>query len=121
MDIVRYDAWLGQRGNVAAISLATYFSAIYMFLQALPAVAVGSLSIGVREGLTNCQRNTAPLPQRLPLPAPIVLTILEMGERLLRSSWTPHDPDIAFLRAIVATVTSYVFFNRGEWSVCTIA
>jgi hypothetical protein len=122
--IARYIAWLGQRGTVAAASLTPYLSAINRFLQdhALPPVALGSLVAGVRKGLTNCQEDTAPLPERLPLPAPVALAILELGERLLRSStWTSQDPDMPLLRAAVATVTAYVFFNRGECSACAKA
>ena len=77
---------------------------------------------GVRKGLTNFQVDTAPLSERLPLPAPVALAILELGERLLLTiTWTPHDPDMPLLRVAVATVTAYVFFNRGECSACAKA
>ncbi len=33
----------------------------------------------------------------------------------------PQDPDLPLLRAAVATVTAYVFFNRGECSACANA
>jgi hypothetical protein len=80
VDIARYIAWLGQRGMVAATSLTPYLSAISKFLQdnALPPVALGSLVAGVRKGLTNYQVDIARLPERLPLPAPVALAILEL-------------------------------------------
>ena len=109
---------------MAATSLTPYLSAINRFLQdhALPPVALGSLVAGVRKGLTNCQVDTAPLPERLPLPAPVALAILELGERLIRTiTWTPQDPDMHLLQAAVATVTAYVFFNRGECNACAQA
>ena len=74
---------------------------------------------GVRKGLTNCQVDTAPLPERLLLSAPVALVILELGEGLLHTiTWTPQDPNMPLLRAAVATATAYVFFNRGECSAC---
>jgi hypothetical protein len=124
VDIARYIAWLGQRGTVVASSLTPYLSTMNNFLQdhALPPVARGSVVAGVRKGLTNCQDDTAPLLERLPLPAPVALAILELGEGLLRTiTWTPQDPDMPLLRAAVATVASYVFFDRGECSACAKA
>ena len=83
VDIARCIAWLGQRGTVAATSLTPYLSAINRFLQdhALPLVALGSFVARVRKGLANCQIDTAPLPEWLPLPAPVAFAILELGER----------------------------------------
>ena len=69
----------------------------------------------------NCQTNTAPLPERLPLPAPVTLAILELGEKLLtETTWDPKDPIMPVLRAAVTTIASYVFFNRGECSACAL-
>ena len=85
MGIARYIAGLGLYGTVSATSSIPYLSPIIKFLQdhALPPVALGLLVAGVQKGLMNCQTDTAPLPERLPLPAPVALAILEMGERLL--------------------------------------
>jgi len=94
----------------------------YRITPCLPPVALGSLVAGVRKRLNNCQRDTAPLSERLPLPAPVALATQELGERLLmRAKWTPHDPDMPLLRVAVATVTAYIFFNRGECSACANA
>ena len=96
IDIARYIAWLGQEGTVAAASLQPYLSSInkYLLDHALPPVALGPLVSGVRKGLANCQEDLAPQPQRLPLPAPVALKILELAERLLVSvqfHWTDFD------------------------------
>ena len=117
VDIARFVVWMGQRGTVAAASLQPYLSAINKFLQehALPPVAVGPLVARVRKGLENCQEDMAPLPQRLPLPAPVALQILELAEGLqLAVEFHTRDPDLPLLRAAVAIITSYTFFNRGE-------
>jgi hypothetical protein len=109
---------------MSATKLTPYLSAINRFLQdhALPPVALGPLVAGVRKGLMNCQTDTAPLPERLPLPAPVALAILELGEKLLpETDWDPEDPTLPVLRAAVATIASYVFFNRGECSACALA
>jgi len=124
IDIARYIAWMGQRGTVAAGSLQPYLSAINRLLQdhARPPVAVGPLVTGVRRGLSNCQLDTAPVPQRLPLPAPVALAVLELAEKLLPMvQWDSCYPNLLLLRAAVASVTSFLFFNRGECSACALA
>jgi len=89
---------------------------------ALPTVALGSVVARVREGLTNCNKDTAPLPTRLPLPAPVAYAILKLGEKLLqKADWNLQAPHICVLRAAIATISSYVFFNRGECSSCALA
>ena len=100
IDIARYVAWLGKRGTVAAASMQPYLSSINKYLQdhALPPVALGPLVAGVRKGLSNCQEDLAPLPQRLPLPAPVALEILELAESLQLSvefHWS--DPNLDLL------------------------
>ena len=71
---------------------------------------------GVRKGLANCQRDLAPTPERVPLPAPVMLAILEQAEDILKGChWAaPHPNSIELLRASVASIASYVFFCRGE-------
>jgi hypothetical protein len=62
----------------------------------------------------------APTPERLPLPAPVALAILERAEALLknRDKWVAHD--IRLLRACIATIASYIFFCRGECGACAM-
>ena len=64
-----------------AASLQPYLSSINKYLQdhAQPLVALGLLVSGIHKELANCQENLAPLPQRLPLPAPVALEILELA------------------------------------------
>ena len=100
LDIARYIAWLGLRGTVSATSLTPYLSAINTFLQdlALPPVALAPLVAGVRRWLMNCQADTAPVPEKMPLPAPIALAILELGKKLLtETAWNPKDPILPVL------------------------
>ena len=123
IDIARYIGMLGERGTVAASSLQPYLSSINKYLQdhALHPVALGPLFSGVRKGLANCQEELAPLPQRLPLPAPVAFEILEFAEGLqLSVGWILLDPDLPLLRAAVATITAYMFFNRGECGACAL-
>jgi hypothetical protein len=34
--------------------------------------------------------------------------------------WTLLDPDLPLLRAAFATITAYMFFNRGEYGACAL-
>ncbi len=62
---------------------------------------------GVRKDLANCREDLDPLPQRLPLSAPVALEILKLAEGLqLSVGWTLLDPDLSLLRAAVATITA---------------
>ena len=124
IDIARYLAWLGKRGTIAAGSLQPYLSAINRWLQdhARPPVALGPLVTGVRKGLANCQLDKRPLPKRLPIPAPVMLRILELAESLLPFvHWDSRSPKMLLLRAAVASIISYLFFNRGECSACALS
>ena len=59
--------------------------------------------------------------QRLPLPAPFNFNILELVEGLLHTvEFHFLDPDLTLLRAGVATITAYTFFNRGKCDACAL-
>jgi hypothetical protein len=76
--IVRYTAWLGLQGTVAAASLRQYYSAINKFFrdhQQQP-IAVGELLADARRGLEMQQERLQAADSRLPLPAPLALTLL---------------------------------------------
>jgi hypothetical protein len=85
-DIARYLAWMADQGTVATDSLQLYFSAINKFIldHGKPPDAIGPLIDGIRKGLTNCPRDLAPTPERLPLLAQAALVIMEKAEALLR-------------------------------------
>ncbi len=95
---------------MAADSLQPYLSAINKFLldHANAPVALGPMVSGVRSGLANCQTYVAPTPERLPLPVPVALAILEKVELLLRGvQWgalLTHD--IMLLRACLSSIAS---------------
>jgi hypothetical protein len=117
IDITRYLAWIGDQGTMAADSLHPYLSAMNKFLldHGKPPVALGPVVSGVHKGLVNCQKDLDPTPERLPLPVPVALAILEKAEELLKGvQWDTHDQtDNMLLRACISTIASYVFFCRG--------
>ena len=108
---------------MAAKSLQPYLSTINMLLldHALPPVALGPLVTGFCKGLSNCQEDAQPRPQRMPLLAPVALAFIALAERLLLAvHWEVGDPNLLLLRATAASVASYMFFNRGECSACAM-
>jgi hypothetical protein len=67
-------------------TVGEHLSAINKFLMnhGKPTVTLGPLIDGVRKDLANFQRDLAPPPEILPLPAPVALAILEKAEALLK-------------------------------------
>ena len=105
------------------LSFFLSFLPIHMALQdcVLLPVAISPLVTRVRKGLTNCHRDIVPLPQRLPLPISVAYAIMGLDEYIiLKADWTPQDPHLTVLRAAIASIVSYVFFNRGECSACAL-
>jgi len=103
--------------------LQPYLFSINKYLQdhALPPVALGPLVSGDHKELANCKEDMAPLPQQLPLPATVSLEILELAENLhLSVPFLWMDPDMDLLRVAYATITAYMFFNRGECGACVL-
>ena len=121
-EIARYMAWMADQCTVAVDNLQPYLSAINKFLidHDKSPVALGPLIDGVRKGLANCQRDLAPTPERLPLPAPVALANLAKAEALLKVvHWDcPTEDNNTLLRACIASIASYVFFCRGECGAC---
>ncbi len=104
---------------MAASSMQPCLSAINKFRQdhTRPPVALGPLVTCVQKGLEKCQWYENPTAERIPLPAPVALSILKGNEHLLPSvQWGPRDYSLHLLRASVASVANYIFFNRGECS-----
>ena len=80
-------------------------------------MALGPLVSSVRKGLEKRLEDGNTTPKRIPLPAPVALSILEGADHMLPSiQWDPRDPRLQLLRASVAPIASYIFFNRGECS-----
>jgi len=75
---------------------------------------------GVRLGLANCQTDMAPTPERLPLPAPVALAILERAEALLKNRDQLSANDIRLLRIFIDIIASYIFFCRGGCGACAM-
>ena len=52
----------------------------------------------------------------------VSLSILEGAEHLLPlAKWGPLDPRLQLLRASIASISSYIFFNRGEYNALCLA
>ena len=99
-----------------------YLSAIIKFLldHGKPPVALGPMVTGVRNCLANCQKDLAPTPERLQLPSPVALAIIEKSEELHKGvQWAAHHCiDNMLMRVCIATIASYVFICRGECDAC---
>ena len=110
------------KGTVAAESMQPYLVAINKILlgHGKPPVAVNPMVTGGRKGFAICQRDLVPTPERLPLPTPVALIIMERVEELLKGTqWAAHGyTDNTLMRACIATISSYVFFYRGEYGAC---
>eukprot|EP00873_Tetraselmis_striata_P034202 jgi/Tetstr1/454466/TSEL_041366.t1 len=111
--VVRYVAWIGERGHIGAKSLQPYLSAINTFfkLHILDPIAKDSLHLtSARRGLMLRQRRMETAPLRVPLPADVAYRFVTKAE-LIVSTFTPeyqHD-----FRALVASVVNFMFFARG--------
>jgi hypothetical protein len=77
--MVRYTAWLGLLGTVAASSMQPYFSASTKYFQdhQVPRIAVGEILADARRGLEMQQQRLVPSDTKLPLPYPFALEILQ--------------------------------------------
>jgi hypothetical protein len=89
--VVRYTAWLGLQGTVAAASLQEYYSAINKFFRdhKLQPIAVGELLADARRGLEMQQQRLQASDSRLPLPATLPLSLLTAAAKLrTHLQWT---------------------------------
>jgi hypothetical protein len=104
--------------TVAVDSLQPYLSAINKFLldHGKPPVVMGPLIDGVLNSMANCQLNLPPTLERVALPTPVALAILEKAEALIKvvHSDYPIANGNTLLRACIASIASYVFVHRGE-------
>jgi hypothetical protein len=116
--MVRYTAWLGLLGTVAANSMQPYFSAVNKYFRdhQLPPIAVGDLLADARRGLEMLQHRIVPTDTRLLVPAPVALDIL-LAANALRDTltWCPSNLSLlARFRACLAVCVKYTFFCRAE-------
>eukprot|EP00873_Tetraselmis_striata_P000359 jgi/Tetstr1/420623/TSEL_011711.t1 len=111
--VVRYVAWIGERGHIAAKSLQPYLSAINTFfeLHNLVPIAKDSLHLtSARRGLMLRQRRLDAAPLRVPLPADVAYRFVTKAELILSAPYPEYHHNF---RALLASVVNFMFFARG--------
>eukprot|EP00873_Tetraselmis_striata_P022859 jgi/Tetstr1/443123/TSEL_031179.t1 len=111
--VVRYVAWIGERGHIAAKSLQPYLSAINTFfeLHNLDPIAKDSLHLtSARRGLILRQRRLDAAPLRVPLPADVAYRFVTKAELIVSAPYPEYHHDF---RALLASVVNFMFFARG--------
>eukprot|EP00873_Tetraselmis_striata_P034176 jgi/Tetstr1/454440/TSEL_041340.t1 len=111
--VVRYVAWIGERGHIAAKSLHPYLSAINTFfeLHNLDPIAKDSLHLtSARRGLMLRQRRLDAAPLRVPLPADVAYRFVTKAELIVSAPYPEYHHDF---RALLASVVNFMFFARG--------
>ena len=111
--VVRYIAWLGLRGTVAAGSMQPYLSAINVVHRdiGLEEIALGAAVRDAVRGLEGAQRSLKVVVPRVALPAETIVRVLDKA-RLVCASFT--DGQLPLLRACLATVVAFLFFCRAS-------
>eukprot|EP00873_Tetraselmis_striata_P037228 jgi/Tetstr1/457492/TSEL_044074.t1 len=112
-NVVRYVAWIGERGHIAAKSLQPYLSAINTFfeLHNLVPIAKDSLHLtSSRRGLMLRQRRLDAAPLRVPLPADVAYRFVSKAELIVSAPYPESHLDY---RALLASVVNFLFFARG--------
>eukprot|EP00873_Tetraselmis_striata_P001127 jgi/Tetstr1/421391/TSEL_012359.t1 len=111
--VVRYVAWVGERGHIGAKSLQPYLSAINTFfeLHNLDPIAKDSLHLtSARRGLMLRQRRLEAAPLRVPLLADVAYRFVTNAELIVSSPTPKYQHDF---RALAASVVNFMFFARG--------
>eukprot|EP00873_Tetraselmis_striata_P020608 jgi/Tetstr1/440872/TSEL_029145.t1 len=111
--VVRYVAWIGERGHIAAKSLQPYLSAINTFfeLHNLDPIAKDSLHLtSARRGLMLRQRRLDAAPLRVPLPAEVAYRFVTKAELIVSAPYPEYHHDF---RALLASVVNFMFFAMG--------
>eukprot|EP00873_Tetraselmis_striata_P040555 jgi/Tetstr1/460819/TSEL_000573.t1 len=111
--VVRYVAWIGERGHIAAKSLQPYLSAINTFfeLHNLVPIAKDSLHLtSARRGLMLRQRRLDAAPLRVPLPADVAYRFVTKAELIVSAPYPEYHLNF---RALLASVVNFMFFARG--------
>eukprot|EP00873_Tetraselmis_striata_P040443 jgi/Tetstr1/460707/TSEL_005894.t1 len=111
--VVRYVAWIGERGHIAAKSLQPYLFAINTFfeLHNLDPIAKDSVHLtSARRGLMLRQRRLDAAPLRVPLPADVAYRFVTKAELIVYAPYPEYHHDF---RALLASVVNFMFFARG--------
>eukprot|EP00873_Tetraselmis_striata_P026774 jgi/Tetstr1/447038/TSEL_034495.t1 len=111
--VIRYVAWIGERGHIAAKSLQPYLSAINTFfeLHNLVPIAKDSLHLtSARRGLMLRQRRLDAAPLRVPLPADVAYRFVAKAELIVYAPYPEYHLDF---RALLVSVVNFMFFARG--------
>eukprot|EP00873_Tetraselmis_striata_P010232 jgi/Tetstr1/430496/TSEL_020304.t1 len=111
--VVRYVAWIGERGHIAAKSLQPYLSAINTFfeLHNLDPIAKDSLHLtSARRGLMLRQRRLDAAHLRVPLPADVAYRFVTKAELIVSAPYPEYHHNF---RALLASVVNFMFFARG--------
>jgi hypothetical protein len=98
--VVRYTAWVGLLGKLAAGSLQHYFSAVNKYFRdhKLPSIAVGELLADARRGLEMQRHHLVLYDNKLPPHVSVALDILMAAVEIRRSmEWTPASPPLIAL------------------------
>ena len=118
LHIVRYIAYLGQLGTIAAANFQPYLSAINRYMQdhQREPVALGPLVVDAVAGVAGLQQPLQEPSKRAPLPASVAKAIHDQAELLATGGDASlTDPrDLADFRDCLATVVSYIWFNRSD-------
>eukprot|EP00873_Tetraselmis_striata_P000347 jgi/Tetstr1/420611/TSEL_011699.t1 len=115
--VVRYVAWIGERGHIAAKSMQPYLSAINTFfeLHNLVPIAKDSLHLtSARRGLMLRQRRLDAAPLRAPLHADVAYRFVTKAELIVSAPYPEYHLDF---RALLASVVNFMFFARGHTGV----
>jgi hypothetical protein len=122
--MVRYAAWLGLFGTVAARSMQPHFSAVKKYFRdhQLQPIAVGDMLADARRGFAMLQHRLVPSDTRLPLPAPVALDIMLAADAFRDNlTWSPATlPLLERFRACLAVCVNYTFFSRAETGACCL-
>eukprot|EP00873_Tetraselmis_striata_P012875 jgi/Tetstr1/433139/TSEL_022471.t1 len=100
--VVRYVAWIGERGHIAAKSLQPYLSAINTFfeLHSLDPIAKDSLHLtSARRGLMLRQRRLDAAPLRVPLPADVAYRFVTKAELIVSAPYPEYHHNFRALLA----------------------
>eukprot|EP00873_Tetraselmis_striata_P007604 jgi/Tetstr1/427868/TSEL_017946.t2 len=98
--VVRYVAWIGERGHIAAKSLQPYLSAINTFfeLHNLDPIAKDSLHLtSANRGLMLRQRRLDAAPLRVPLPADVAYRFVTKAELIVSALYPEYHHDFRAL------------------------